>query len=84
MHAFKSNRITWLYYTALGGEEVMINDVQKMAVSILLDLAWKGDPDAREALDQLDRSPSLHPLLKEMIEDNRTSVPHKRQTADAV
>lgn len=74
MHEFTDNEVTCLFYAARGGDEPMINDTQRTAVLVLGELAREGNPDAGKALDQLYRAPSIHPLLREMIEVNRISM----------
>jgi hypothetical protein len=81
MLSFTDARVTWLYYTARGGEEPMINDIQRTAVSILGELARAGNSDAAKALDQLCRTPSLHPLLKEMVGEYHISTRTRGQAA---
>jgi hypothetical protein len=56
-----------LYILARGGDEPMINDVQKEAIRVLSDLSVKGNEDAREALIKLWHIPSYHILLREMV-----------------
>ena len=71
MKTFETPQATTLYYIALGNDEPMINHDQRTAVAALLENAQGGDPNARAVLETLYRKPSLHPFLREMIEDYR-------------
>ena len=71
MQSFHSDRINSLYYIARGNDEFMINDSMRTAVSMLTEIAGKGDTNAIAALETLNRKPSLHPHLKEIIRESR-------------
>ena len=71
MHTFNSSDVNSLYYIALGNDESMINHSMRTAVSMLTEIAGKGDTNAIAALETLNQRPSLHPLLKEMIRESR-------------
>jgi hypothetical protein len=49
----------------------MINDSMRTAVSMLTEIAGEGDTNAIAALETLNRKPSLHPHLKEIIRESR-------------
>ena len=69
MKTFDSPQATTLYYIALGNSVPMINHEQRTAIATLIANAGNGDMDAYKALKILDKRPSLHPFLKEMIRE---------------
>lgn len=71
MTTFDSDQAAALYYIALGNDEPMINHEQRTAVATLIENAGTGDTSARAVLETLNKRPSLHPFLKEMIREYR-------------
>ncbi len=66
MHTFSDSQAAFLYTIARNPGDSLIDHEQRVAVESLGDLAMSGNPEAREALIRLLRSPDLHPLLREM------------------
>jgi hypothetical protein len=50
-------------------EEPMINEQQRIAAEMLVDLARKGNANAFSALQNLERFPWIHPHLQEIIRE---------------
>jgi hypothetical protein len=64
---FKDETVLNLYIIVKRIDESMINDVQREAVEFLGDYALKGNNEAMTALQMLNRSPDLHPLIREKV-----------------
>jgi hypothetical protein len=67
MELRRDNPVFPLYLLARGGDEPMINDVQKEAIRMLSDLSAQGNKDAQESLIKLWHVPNYHILLREMV-----------------
>jgi hypothetical protein len=64
---FSDQNVFALYLSVRTEMEPMINEIQREAVHQLGNLTRNGNIEAMEALNNLSRTSTLHPLLREMI-----------------
>jgi len=67
MHYFKDETVLHLYLSVKDCNEPMINEIQRDAVDVLVEMARSGNEEAAIALRDLARAPQIHPLLREQI-----------------
>jgi hypothetical protein len=92
MNNVSEENILHLCVLIKGCEEPMINEQQRVATDMLLELARKGNPDAISALENLERFPWIHPHLREIIREGlqyfslpaKSGIPEGNDTAPTV
>jgi hypothetical protein len=67
MQEMQDPGILALYRLARQEYAAVITEEQKLAVEELKDLSRAGNMEAVKALEQLNRSPNIHPFLKEVL-----------------
>jgi hypothetical protein len=78
MHRYDDETVLQLYLSIKDGNEPMVNDIQHDAVDLLTGMARNGNTEASTALEDLARSPMIHPILREQIRSAIGTPAHAR------